>query len=242
MPKRGTIVEASSPCTSPSTSIAGHPAVTIDLDVGSRRVRLVTVRELEALVDRGALLRGEAEPPYWAHLWSGARELASYIARFVPLAGRRVLEIGCGLALPGVTAAVLGADVTLVDAAPIALEFAAASAAANDVQIATVAGDFTRLDATSTFDVVLAAEVAYDRDHYDALAAVCGRHLAPGGVTYLADGYRTDTRGFYAALAARALAVHAIDLRMTEDGRPCPLRVAAIRRDVRRRDSRRPPL
>lgn len=233
-------MEAPSPCTSVPTTIAGHPAATIEIPVASSRVRLVTVPDLESLVDRAALLRGESEPPYWAHLWSGAHALASYVARFVPLAGKRVLEIGCGLALPGITAATFGADVTLVDAAPAALAFAAASAAANGVRVTTVTGDFTRLAPDWTFDLVLAAEVAYDRERYDDLAAVCERHLAPGGVTYLADGYRTDTRGFYAALAARALAVHAMDVRIVEDGRPSPLRLAAIRRRaLTPRDSRR---
>ena len=205
-------------------------------------MRLTTVPDLESLVDREALLRGDVDPPYWAHLWSGARELASYLARFVPLAGARVLEVGCGLALPGITAAVLGADVTLVDSAPEALAFAAASAAANGVRVTGLASDFTRLDPAWRFDAVLAAEVAYDREHYADLAAVCERYLAPEGVTYLADGYRTDTRGLYAALAARGLRVHAIDVRIVEDGRTAPLRLATIRRaDLSRRDSRRPP-
>jgi predicted nicotinamide N-methyase len=223
-------VEAPSPCTSSTAgAIAGHPAALVDVDLGARRVRLHTVAALETLVDRGALLRGEAEPPYWAHLWSGARVLASYLARFVPLVRRRVLEIGCGLALPGITAATLGADVTLVDAAPEALAFAAASAATNEVACTTVVADFTRLDPTWRFDVVLAAEVAYDREHWAELAAVCERHLAADGVTYLADGYRTDTRGCYAALAARGLAVHAVDVRVPEEGRFVPVRLAAIR-------------
>lgn len=237
-------MEAPSPCTPrPSGTIAGHPATLLDVDLGTRRVRLHAVRELETLVDGGALLRGEAEPPYWAHLWPGARVLASYLARFVPLAGRRVLEIGAGLGLPGITAATLGARVTLVDAAPEALAFAAASAAANHVHCTTVPGDFMQLDPGWRFDVVLAAEVAYDRERWPELAAVCERHLLPDGVTYLADGYRTDTRGLYAALAARGLVVHAVDVRIVDDGRPAPLRVAEIRPPaVRRRDSRRPPL
>lgn len=235
-------MEAPSPCTLRRPGeIAGHAATLLDIDLGTRRVRLHAVRELETLVDRGALLRGETEPPYWAHLWSGAHVLASYLARFVPLAGRRVLEIGCGLGLPGITAAALGARVTLVDATPEALAFAAASAAANAVRCTTVTGDFLQLDPGWRFDVVLAAEVAYDRERWPELAAVCERHLVPGGVTYLADGYRTDTRGLYAALAARGLAVHAMDLRIVEDGRPAPVRIAEIRPPaVRRRDSRRP--
>ena len=109
--------------------------ITITVPVGAHCVRLATVPDLESLVDRDALLRGDVEPPYWAHLWSGARALASYLTRFVPLAGARVLEIGCGLALPGVTAAVLGADVTVVDTAPAALAFASESARANGVRV-----------------------------------------------------------------------------------------------------------
>jgi predicted nicotinamide N-methyase len=230
-PKRGTIVEATPPCTSPAPRwIAGHPVELLDVDLGPRRVALYAVRDLEELVDRAALLRGEAEPPYWAYLWSGARVLASYLARFVDCTGLRVLEIGCGLGLPGITAAVLGGETTLVDAAANALELAAASARANGVRCDTLEADFTALDPAEGFDVVLAAEVAYDRERWPELAAVCERHLRPGGGTLLADGYRTDTRGLYAALAALDLQVHAIDVRVVEEGHALPVRLAAIRR------------
>jgi predicted nicotinamide N-methyase len=233
-PKRGTIVEATRSCISPAPKwIAGHRAELLDVDLGSRRIALYAVHDLENLVDRAALLRGEAEPPYWAYLWSGARVLASYLARFVDVAGRRVLEIGCGLALPGVTAAVLGAETTLIDAAPSALELAAASAQANGVRCDTVVADFTRLDPTWQVDVVLAAEIAYDHEHWPELAAVCERHLRPGGMTLLADGYRTDTRGLYAALAARGLDVHAVDVSVVEDGLALPVRLAVVRRPER---------
>jgi predicted nicotinamide N-methyase len=208
------------------------PRITLDVDVGTRRVRLCAVPDLESMVDRGALLRGEAEPPYWAHLWSGARILASYLDRWVEVRNRRVVEIGCGLALPGVTAAVLGADVTLVDAESVALEFATASAAANGVRCRTVAADFLRLEPAWRFDVLLAAEVAYDRSRFAELADVLTRHLAPGGVALLADGYRTDTAGLYAALAARGLIRHAMDVMATEEGRRVPVRLTEIRAEI----------
>jgi len=227
-------VEATPPCTSPAPKwIAGHRTELLDVDLGPRRVALYAIPDLERLVDRAALLRGEAEPPYWAYLWSGARVLASYLARFVDVADRCVLEIGCGLALPGVTAAVLGAETTLVDSAPSALELAAASAEANGVHCATMVADFTRLDPTWRADVVLAAEVAYDRERWPELAAVCERHLRPGGMTLLADGYRTDTRGLYAALAARGLDIHAVDVRVVEEGHALPVRLAVVRRRER---------
>jgi predicted nicotinamide N-methyase len=215
----------------PTRTIAGHPATRVAVDVAGREIALWIVPDLERLVDRAALLRGDAEPPYWAHLWSGARVLASYLARgFLVVRGRRVLEVGCGLALPGLTAAVLGADVTLVDAEPATLAFAAASAEANAVACTTIASDFTRLDPASRWDVVLAAEIAYDRDRYSELAAVFERHLAPDGVALLADGYRTDTRGLYRALADAGCTTHAIDVRVDEEGRAIPVRLTVIRR------------
>lgn len=212
-------------------TIAQHPATRIAVQVGGREVALWVVPELERLVDRDALLRGDAEPPYWAYLWSGARLLATYLAGgFLDVRGKRVLEIGCGLALPGVTAAMHGAEVTLVDAEPAALVFARASAEANGVTCNAIASDFTRLDPTTTYDVVLGAEVAYDRLRYPELAAVFARHLRSDGAALLADGYRTDTRGLYTALAACGLATHAIDVRVEEEGRAIPVRLTLIRR------------
>ena len=212
-------------CT-PAATIAGFPSLVVEI----AGVRLCTVPRLEDLVDRDALLRGDAEPPYWAYLWSGARLLASEIARGDHLRGRRVLEIGCGLGLPGLVAAARGADVTFVDAEPAALAFVTASASATGLTCATMVADFFTLDLTPRFDVVLAAEVAYDRARFADLAAVVVRHLAPGGMALLADGYRTDTRGLYRALARLDCAAHAVDVRVVEEGRPLPLRLSVVTR------------
>src|SRR5919197_500449 len=67
--------------------------------VGDTTVALWRVAELERHVDRAALLAADAppEPPYWAHLWSGALVLAAA----VPRGAGRVLELGCGLGPPG---------------------------------------------------------------------------------------------------------------------------------------------
>jgi predicted nicotinamide N-methyase len=226
------------------TRIVDYPVEMLDFDLGGRRIRLCAVRDLEGLVDRQALLRGDVDPPYWAYLWSGARVLATYLTRWIDVRGRRVLEIGCGLGLPGVTAAVLGGEVTLVDAEPVALAFGAASAAANGVACFPVVADFTRLDPAWRFDVILAAEVAYDRGRFAELAAVFARHLTADGVALIADGYRTDTRGLYRALADLRIHSHAIDLRIVEEGRPIPVRLTLIQQPaepVRAGGTRRPP-
>ncbi|HSU09647.1 MAG TPA: hypothetical protein VLK57_10630, partial [Pseudonocardia sp.] len=49
-------------------------------------------------------------PPYWAELWPSSIALARAVAAAAPV-GARVLELGCGLGLPSITAALCGAHV-----------------------------------------------------------------------------------------------------------------------------------
>jgi predicted nicotinamide N-methyase len=218
-----------------TTRLAGFLSACVVLDIGGTPIRLQAVPDLADLVDRGAVLRGEAEPPYWAYLWAGARGLATYAARRLALRGTRVLELGCGLGLPGVVAARAGARVLFVDAMPAALAFVEASLAANGLRGEVACADYRALPAARCFDVVLAAEVAYDRAGYAGLAAAFRRHLAPGGIGVMADGYRTDTRPLYAELARAGLATAAVDCRVPEEGRMVPLRLVMIRRASPRR-------
>jgi len=211
------------------TTIAGHPAVLSSVPVGGRALALYTVPELERLVDRDALLRGEAEPPYWAYLWAGAITLAAYVDRWVETRGRRVLEVGCGLGLPGLVAARGGGDVLFVDRARPALAFVGASAAANGLACERLCADFHALGGGARFDLILAAEIAYDRDGFAALADVFERHLRPGGIGLLADGFRTDTRPLYVELARRGTVTRAIEVTVREEGRPCRLRLTELR-------------
>src|SRR5689334_11003688 len=71
--------------------------------------------------------------PYWAILWPSAVQLATRLAA-MDLAGKRVLELGCGLAIPSIVAARRGAAVTATDGVPDAVVFAAHNLALNDVE------------------------------------------------------------------------------------------------------------
>ena len=211
-------------------TLAGYPAGVTVVHGAAFDVRLQTVVGLEDLVDRGALLRGEAEPPYWAHLWTGSRVLADYVARWCAVHDGRVLEIGCGLGLAGVVAATRGADVTFVDAALPALAFVRASLRSNGVDGHTLCADYRALAASARFAWILAAEVAYEPAAFGDLAATIARHLAPGGTALVVDGFRTDTRPLYRALADAGLATRALELRVDEDGHPARIRITAATR------------
>jgi 2-polyprenyl-3-methyl-5-hydroxy-6-metoxy-1,4-benzoquinol methylase len=141
-----------------------------------------------------------------------------------------VLDVGCGLGLCGLAAARRGADVTCVDVSAAAIAFVEASVRANGVDCTALCRDVTALAPSWRFDLVLAAEVAYDRAAFAELAEALVRHLRPGGTLLIADGHRTDTRSFYDQLHARGVTTQALELRVVEEGRAAPLRLTAALR------------
>ena len=212
--------------TTPFRRIFGFDAHRTTVEVGATRLALWQVRDLERHVDRAALLAAEdpAEPPYWAYLWTGARVLAE----LVPPAAGRVVEVGCGLALPGLVAAARGARVTCVDRAVASLAFVRASAAENGLDVDVVAADVTSGALRGRFDLVLAAEVLYERAAFPRIVAALETFVAPGGRILLTDGGRIDTRAFYDELDRAGLPWRAHDERRREEGLPVTIRVVEI--------------
>ena len=207
--------------------IAGSGAVLSALDVAGDTIALWQVADLERHVDRDALLAGDdpVEPPYWAHCWSGATVLAAAVPRGV----RSVVEIGCGLGLPGLVAARRGAHVTFVDRVAPPLAFVRASAAANGLRdVDAVVADFTTPAVAGRFDLVLGAEVLYDRAALAPTARAIARLLAPGGRALGAEARRIDTGAFYAALEGVDLRWSSVEHRCREEGLPLTVHVAEI--------------
>ena len=76
-------------------------------------VRLSAPADPDALV-RLEESRGDAERAYWAHVWPASVALAQHVARSALVApDMRILEIGCGIGLVGVTASLRGCDAVM---------------------------------------------------------------------------------------------------------------------------------
>lgn len=214
----------------PDRGIAGYLARCVTVDLGSLRPRLFVVDGLEGYVDTDTLLRdGDApEPPYWAHLWPGARSLARLVATQLDCGGRRVVEIGCGLGLVGLTAALRGAGVTMIDTAHEALRFVQASAALNGCRVATVRTDVGHVGLRGRFDYCLAADVTYDPALQSGLADFLAAHLAPGGRAWCAESVRTFDPGFQRACERNGLRASERDLREPDEGREVVVRLTQV--------------
>lgn len=204
--------------------------------IGSRSLTLLRVKDLERLVDREALLRDNTEePPYWAHLWTGALTLARYLDSFIDVRDQTVLDLGCGLGLTGIVAAQKGGRVTFADKEVAAVSFARENARLNGcARYGVQQIDFTQDILGTDFALILGAEILYDRPTFPALVRFLARHLSPAGRAILADAKRTNTQDFYQRLDQAGLQWTQEEVREREDHLPLPVAIVTIQRGVGR--------
>jgi predicted nicotinamide N-methyase len=186
--------------------------------IGRFRFELLTPADPDAVLSELESAAAACQPhladPYWAKLWPAAPLLALALARDPPSKGTRVLELGCGSGLVGLTALALGLDVTFSDYVPLAVELAQENAVRNHLpQARGIVLDWHARNASSVdqFPLVLAADVTYDRTNLDALLDVIGERLSPGGQAWLGDAGRSPAPDFVSRAKNRGWQVHCFD-------------------------------
>jgi len=175
-----------------------------NISFGPTDILLLCVRDSNRLVDAidTAAFAHDERLPYWADLWASSMGLAEWCLENKMLSGKKVLELGSGLGLAGIAAALVGANVSLTDYEPDALLFARYNAMRNippDVLAGRVR--FQQLDwrtpgEVEKVDLVIAADVAYERRNFSPLLSLIGQVLHPGGVAVFADPDRSMGREF----------------------------------------------
>lgn len=163
---------------------------------GGFAVEMLLPRSADALIDESEFNVDE-RLPYWADLWPSARALTRWLLDAPPPDGR-VIELGCGVALPSLALRARGVPVVATDYYPEALEFARANAERNGLAPLETAPLDWRLPspALGRFARVIAADVLYERRNGEALAGLLPRLVAPGGSVLLADPGRVHAPEF----------------------------------------------
>ena len=164
--------------------------------LADRELAVLRPRDSEALVDEHAFEEDEFLP-YWAQLWPSGVALARAISRRA-LKGARVVEVGCGLGLPSLAAARAGGRVLASDWSPSAIDLLRANAARNGAELEAIVVSWTAPGALlerAPFDLVLAADVLYERRSVAVLADLLPRL---GEEVLLADPGRPPLADFLA--------------------------------------------
>src|SRR4029453_12222039 len=97
------------PMPNPRERLKQLDLVEAQVQLPARTLSVLRPRDAEALLDEEAF-EHEEFLPHWAELWSSGEVLAREVADR-DVAGFRVVELGCGLALPSLAAAMGGAYV-----------------------------------------------------------------------------------------------------------------------------------
>ena len=153
------------------------------------------------------------EPPYWAFCWSSGQVLARWLLDFRErFSGKSILDFGSGSGIAAIAAALAGArEVTALDTDPLAREAIRANAELNRVSIATADSlDFPEAD----YDVILAADILYDRTNFPLLTSFIER----AALVLVADSRVKELPEPYAKIGSGA-AVTCPDLEEPEEYR-----------------------
>jgi predicted nicotinamide N-methyase len=192
------------------------------LQVAGRELAFTRVADPEAVLDevcrqetlreQGLVPRREPRMPYWAVVWESALGVAEHLAARdgqSPLAGRRVLDLGCGMGLVGAVAAMLGAETTLGDIDTAALLFARLNTLPWAERCTVIRCDWQADALPGAFDLIVGADVLYDLDQWPHIEAFARRRLAPGGVLLLGEPGRPKAELIAEWLEARGWTVSA---------------------------------
>ena len=190
------------------------------IELAGRTLSLLRPPSADALIDEDAFDEDEFLP-YWAELWPSGLALARTVGG-LDLDGVRVLELGAGLGLPSLAAAVRGADILATDWAEDAVELLRRNAGRNGIALRAEVVRWDRpepLLRDAPWPLVLGADLLYERRNAEALLELLPRL---GADVLLADPGRPFARGFLERAAARwelrtetegAMALHRLRLR-----------------------------
>ncbi|WP_256645069.1 class I SAM-dependent methyltransferase [Thermomonas paludicola] len=144
----------------------------------------------------------------FGQLWPAGQLLAQAMARF-DSAGKRILELGCGIGLASLVLQRRGADIVASDLHPLAEPFLAYNAALNalpalhyrhmrwDVPLPTL----------GQFDVIIASDVLYERGHAELLDCVVMRHACVAAEVVVTDPGRGNSGRFIGLMAKQGFGV-----------------------------------
>jgi predicted nicotinamide N-methyase len=169
-----------------------------------RDLRVLRPRDSEALLDDHAFEQEEFLP-YWAELWPSGVALARAIG-VQSLGARRVVELGCGLGLPSIAAALAGAHVLATDWSAAAVARAADNAERNGTHVDTLVCSWAEPEPIverGPWSGVLASDVLYERRDVEPLLAVLPRLLDGSGEAWIADPGRAPAAEFLERAAER---------------------------------------
>ncbi len=174
------------------------------LTVQGKELQILQVTDIEPLLAGKDPFKNTDDFPFWVKLWEASMMLAHTIGSLPVEPDSTLLELGAGLAAPGLVAAAMGHKVTLSDYEPIILDFQRVSAAASGL----TGVDFKIIDwkkppKMEQFNTIVGAEILFREEFFAPLLKILKTFLAPAGTIYLAHDMRRKSLNPFLQLAEK---------------------------------------
>jgi predicted nicotinamide N-methyase len=221
-----------------------YQTVTAACEVGASRLTFTQIKDPDRVLDEvveecdriekttGVRLQDPLHLPYWAELWDSGAGVGAYLleqeAGGMCLAGRSVLDLGCGMGLSGAVCAALGAQVLLADLEAAPLLFARLNSLPWGERVRVRRLDWQRDRLSERFDVIVGADILYERKQWEFLDAFWRTHLVEGGQIILGEPGRMTGDTFLEWAPQRGWALERTDRRVPT--RETPVRVLRLLR------------
>lgn len=206
--------------------------------LGGHDFRIRALSDLQQFADpTGRASRAGISSSLWSlfgQIWPSGRVLAEAMSSF-DVAGKRILELGCGLGLSSLVLAHRGANVVASDHHPLAESFLAYNAGLNNLPAVTYRDlPWAVPDTTlGRFDLIIGSDILYERDHAAQIAAMMQRHASPDAELLVTDPGRGNSAPFSRAMAAQGYEVTERRSRFNEkDVEPFRGRLLSYRRSA----------
>ena len=169
--------------------------------------------------------------PYWAELWDSGRGIGLYLVqahqqsteRKVPL---QALDLGCGMGMAGTVAAALGAQVTFADLEAPALLFAQLNSLPWRRRVRTRRLNWQCDRLAARFDMIIGADILYERAQWPFLQAFWREHLAAGGKVILGEPGRQTGDCFVDWIKEQGWTLKTSEISVST--RPKPIRIFTV--------------
>ncbi|ASJ96059.1 MULTISPECIES: class I SAM-dependent methyltransferase [Shewanella] len=130
-------------------------------------------------------------------LWDSGKALADQMVSF-DIDNKRILEVGCGMALASLLLNSRQADITATDYHPEAGNFLRENVRLNQgetIPFLRTSWD-SHSDGLGQFDLIIGADLLYEREHIELLSTFIHRHAAPACEVILVDPGRGNHAAF----------------------------------------------
>lgn len=154
------------------------------IEFGHIDIHLCTLRDRQEYSDphKRALKLGIPEA-FWSLfgvVWPSSMVLANFMLDY-ETAGKRILEVGCGIALTSLLLNKQHADITATDNHPDVAQFLARNTQLNnDTPIHFERTDWIdKNDSLARFDIIVGSDLLYEDQHVEQLAHFMNNHAKP---------------------------------------------------------------